>query len=211
MLEVLVAAVFSPNSNNHSPNLPSKRCIILYREAIHMKLGIGIAALALATAIGAPVFAASQSPTAPKPPKAAFKQLQALAGNWEGKDSDGGAAKTKFEIVAAGTAVMETISPTGMGMEDMLTLYSIDGDSIVLVHYCPTNNQPRMKATPGTGEVRELTFEFQGAGNLPSEETGHQHKLVIQFEDADHITETWTWRSKGKDTPMIFHFARKKD
>ena len=88
---------------------------------------------------------------------------------------------------------------------------SLDGDSIVLVHYCPTNNQPRMKATPGTGEVKELAFEFQGAGNLPSEATGHQHKLVIQFEDADHITETWTWRSKGKDTPMVFHFARKKN
>jgi len=129
---------------------------------------LGIALLALATAIAAPIFPAGQ------PAKAAFKQLQALAGNWEGKDSDGGAAKTKFEIVAAGTAVMETISPTGMGMEDMLTLYSIDGDSIALVHYCPMNNQPRMKATPGAGEVKELTFAFQGAGNLPSEETGHK-------------------------------------
>ena len=170
-----------------------------------MRFNIVAAALALVTAICAPVFSASEAP------KAAFKQLQALAGNWEGKDSDGGAAKTKFEVVAAGTAVMETISPTGMGMEDMLTLYSIDGDSIVLVHYCPTNNEPRMKATPGTGDVKELTFAFQGAGNLPSEETGHQHKLVIQFEDADHITETWTWRSKGKDTPMVFHFTRKKN
>jgi hypothetical protein len=170
-----------------------------------MRFLIATVVLALAISIGAPVFPAGQ------PPRAAFKQLQALAGNWEGKDSDGGAAKTKFEIVAAGTAVMETISPTGMGMEDMLTLYSIDGASIVLVHYCPTNNQPRMKATPGTGEVKELTFEFQGAGNLPSEATGHQHKLVIQFDDADHITETWTWRAKGKDTPMVFHFARKKD
>ena len=163
------------------------------------------AVLALVTAISAPIFSAGE------PPKAAFKQLQALAGNWEGKDSDGGAAKTKYETVAAGTAVMETISPTGMGMEDMLTLYSIDGDSIVLVHYCPTNNQPRMKATPGPSEVKQLTFAFQSAGNLPSEETGHQHKLVIQFEDADHITETWTWRSKGKDTPMVFHFTRKKN
>lgn len=170
-----------------------------------MRFRIVTAVLLLATAICTPAFSAGEAP------KAAFKQLQALAGDWEGKDSDGGIAKTKFEIVAAGTAVMETISPTGMGMEDMLTLYSIDGDSIVLVHYCPTNNQPRMKATPGTGEVKELTFAFQGAGNLPSEETGHQHKLVIQFEDADHITETWTWRSKGKDTPMIFHFTRKKN
>ena len=125
-----------------------------------MRFRIVTATLALVTSICAPAFSAGEAP------KAAFKQLQALAGNWEGKDSDGGAAKTKFEIVAAGTAVMETISPTGMGMEDMLTLYSVDGDSIVLVHYCPTNNQPRMKATPGAGEVKELTFAFQGAGNL---------------------------------------------
>ena len=60
---------------------------------------------------------------------------------------------------------METISPTGMGMEDMLTLYSVDGDSIVLVHYCPTNNQPRMKATPGAARSEGITFAFQGAGN----------------------------------------------
>src|SRR5271169_1798415 len=122
-----------------------------------MRFGIVTVVLAAVAAIGNPVFSAAD------PPKAAFKQLQALAGDWEGKDSDGGAAKTKFEIVAAGTAVMETISPTGMGMEDMLTLYSVDGDSIALVHYCPTNNQPRMKATPGAGDVKELTFDFRGA------------------------------------------------
>jgi hypothetical protein len=169
-----------------------------------MKIRMNTAAFVCAALICAPVYPAGA------PPKAAFKQLQALAGDWEGKDEQGGAAKTKFEVVAGGTAVMETISPIGMGMEEMLTLYSIDGDSIALVHYCPTNNQPRMKSTPGTGEVKELTFAFQGAGNLPSDATGHQHKLVIQLEDADRITETWTWRSKGKDTPMIFHFTRKK-
>jgi len=170
-----------------------------------MKIRTRVIVFIFAGLVCSPLFAAAG------PPKAAFKQLQSLAGNWEGTDDQGGAAKTNFKIVAAGTAVMETISPTGMGMEDMLTLYSIDGDSIALVHYCPTNNQPRMKATPGAGDVKELTFDFRGAGNLPSEETGHQHKLVIQFEDANHITETWTWRSKGIDTPMVFHFARKKN
>ncbi|MGA8144892.1 MAG: hypothetical protein WB987_13475 [Candidatus Acidiferrales bacterium] len=169
-----------------------------------MKMWTSTIAFVCAVLICAPIFPAGG------PPKAAFKQLQSLAGDWEGKDEQGGAAKTNFKIVAAGTAVMETISPTGMGMEDMLTLYSVDDESIVLVHYCPTNNQPRMKATPGAGEVKELTFAFHGAGNLPTEATGHQHKLVIRFEDADNITETWTWRAKGKDTPMVFHFARKK-
>jgi hypothetical protein len=142
--------------------------------------------------------------------KAALEKLKSLAGDWEGKDNMDMAAKTNFKVMVSGTTVMETLSPTGMGGEDMVTLYTIDGDSIRIVHFCPTNNQPRMRATPGPGEIKELTFEFQGAGNLPDESVGHQHKLVLQFDDADHITETWTWRAKGKDTLMVIHFTRKK-
>jgi hypothetical protein len=142
--------------------------------------------------------------------KTAFAKLQTLAGDWEGKDDMNMPAKTNFKVIVSGTTVMETLSPTGMGGEDMVTLYTIDGDAIRIIHYCPTNNQPRMRATPPAGEIKELTFEFQGAGNLPDESVGHQHKLVLRFDDADHITETWTWRAKGKDTPMVIHLARKK-
>jgi hypothetical protein len=142
--------------------------------------------------------------------KAAFLKLQSLAGDWGGKDDMGMPAKTNFKVMISGTTVMETLSPTGMGGEDMLTLYTMDSDSIRIVHYCPTGNQPRMRAIPAAGDIKVLTFEFRGAGNLPDESVGHQHKLVLQIDDADHITETWTWRAKGKDTPMLIHFTRKK-
>jgi hypothetical protein len=147
---------------------------------------------------------------APKTPvELAFGKLQALAGDWSGKDEHGGAVTSRFEPVAGNTAVMESLKMADMG-EDMLTLYSVDQNSIVLMHYCPTNNQPKMRATPGTGAVQELVFSFEGAGNLPDTSAGHEHKLVIQFEDMDHITERWTWRRAGKDTEMVFHLARTK-
>jgi len=139
----------------------------------------------------------------------AFKKLQSLAGDWEGKDEKGKAAKTSFKAIVSNTAVLETLSPSDM--EDMVTVYTLDGDGIVLVHFCPTNNQPRMRVVPTTDDVKELAFDFQGAGNLPSPNAGHQHHLVIRFEDADHITETWTWRQNGMDMPMVFHLARKKN
>ena len=142
------------------------------------------------------------------PSESAFKKLQSLAGQWEGKDAHGMAAKTSFEVLASGTAVLEKLDASGM--EEMITLYSIDRDGIALVHYCPTNNQPRMRVVPSSGDVKELSFDYQGAGNLKSPETGHQHHLVLRFEDENHITETWTWREGDKDTPMVFHFARKK-
>lgn len=139
---------------------------------------------------------------------AAFKKLQSLAGDWEGKDEKGRPVKTTFKSIVSNTAVMETLSPSGM--EQMVTVYSLDGDGIALVHFCPTNNQPRMRANPEADDARELTFNFQGAGNLLSPEVGHQHHLVIRFEDNDHITETWTWRQNGMDMPMVFHLSRKK-
>ena len=138
----------------------------------------------------------------------AFKKLQSLAGEWEGKDEKGRPVKTAFKCIVSNTAVMETLSPTGM--EEMVTVYSLDGDGIALVHFCPTNNQPRMRANPDGDDTKELVFSFQGAGNLPSPEAGHQHHLVLRFEDDDHITETWTWRQNGMDMPMVFHLTRKK-
>lgn len=138
---------------------------------------------------------------------AGFKKLQTLAGEWEGKDEHGMDVKTSFKVVATNTAVMETLAPSGM--DEMVSLYSVDQDSIALVHYCPTNNQPRMRATPDSDDIKELVFEFQGAGNLKSPSEGHQHHLVIRFEDANHITETWTWRANEKDTLMVFHLTRK--
>ena len=63
---------------------------------------------------------------------------------------------------------------------------------------------------PDSDEIKELSFDFEGAGNLKSPSTGHQHHLVLRFDDADHLTETWTWREADKDIPMLFHFTRKK-
>jgi hypothetical protein len=156
---------------------------------------------ALLAIAAAPSLAATHS-------EAAFKKLQSLAGDWEGKDEHGMPVKTSFQVLASRTAVIETLSPTGM--EEMVTLYSIDDEGIALVHYCPTNNQPRMRVVPQSDDIKELSFDFQGAGNLKSPSTGHQHHLVLHFDDDNHITETWTWRQDGKDIPMVFHLARKK-
>ncbi len=150
----------------------------------------------------APLFADSTS-------ESAFKKLQSLAGDWEGKDGKGKPVKTNFKPIVSGTAVMETLAPTGM--EDMVTVYTLDGDGIALVHFCPTNNQPRMRVVPASSDPKELVFDFVSAGNLPSPATGHQHHLVIRFEGSDHISETWTWRQGDMDMPMVFHLDRKKN
>src|SRR5215467_2555241 len=110
-----------------------------------------IFAAVLAFAVALPLLAAGHS-------AAVFKKLQSLAGDWEGKDEHGMPAKTTFKVLISDTAVMETISPSGM--EEMMTVYSVDGDGIALVHYCPTNNQPRMRALPGAGDLMRMELNF---------------------------------------------------
>jgi hypothetical protein len=136
----------------------------------------------------------------------AFQKLQALGGDWEGKDDAGKMAKTQFRLVAGNTAILETLAMSGM--EEMLTLYSIDGDGIALVHYCPTNNQPHMRAIPTSAVLKDLVFSFQSATNLPDPSIGHEQKMVLQFDGPDRIVERWTWRKNGKDTEMIYYFTR---
>ncbi len=145
--------------------------------------------------------------SATSPATSGFRKLQSLSGRWEGKDERGNAVETEFRSVAAGTAVLENL--TASGMDEMLTLYSRDRESILLTHYCPTNNQPRMRAVPQTSEIRQLVFSFQDAGNLPNLAVGHEHKLVIDFIDNDHLTERWTWRRDGHDADVVYYFARK--
>jgi hypothetical protein len=167
-----------------------------------MKIGaMATAVLTVGTILPRPALAGTYADVA-------FKKLQALSGEWEGKDGKGKPAKTSFKVIVSNTGVLETLSPGDM--EQMVTVYSMDGDGIALIHFCPTNNQPRMRAAPTSDDVKELVFDFQSAGNLPSPNAGHQHHLVIRFEDADHFTEAWTWRENGMDMPMVFHFSRKK-
>ncbi|HEV3057074.1 MAG TPA: hypothetical protein VGY48_02450 [Vicinamibacterales bacterium] len=151
-------------------------------------------------------FQVARAGAAPPTVADSFRQLRSLAGDWRGTDEHGQAVRSTFQLIASGTAVMETLAPSGM--EEMVTLYSVDRDAITLVHFCPTNNRPRMRAIPRPGQPASLVFEFQDAGNLESLEEGHEHKLVIDFKDQDHVDEHWTWRRAGADTEMIFRLAR---
>ena len=89
----------------------------------------------------------------------AFKKLQSLTGDWQGKDESGAEVRSNFKLMISNTVVMETLNASGM--EEMLTLYSVDGNGISLLHYCPTNNQPHMRAIPSSGNVNQLIFSFQ--------------------------------------------------
>src|SRR5438270_3113791 len=73
----------------------------------------------------------------------AFDQLKSLVGEWEGTNG-GGPVKVTYTLVANGTALMERLQPANE--PDMITMYSADGDHVVVTHYCSGVNQPQMVA-----------------------------------------------------------------
>src|SRR5207302_4729156 len=102
--------------------------------------------------------------------KAAFARLKSLAGEWEA-DTSMGKSHVTYEVIAGGATVLEreTIS----NMHDMLTAYHLDGDRLLLTHYCMAGNQPRMQALGYDNKTGELRFEFLEATNLASPQAGH--------------------------------------
>jgi hypothetical protein len=101
-------------------------------------------------------------------PRAAFEQMKALAGQWQGHVTtpDGPAAAVVYELTANGSAVTEKLFP-GTSHE-MLSVYFMDGKDLVLTHYCAMANQPRMKLVRASANPTTLTFDFVGGTNHSS-------------------------------------------
>ena len=134
-----------------------------------------------------------------------FEQIKALSGSWEGKTSGGGPVQVSFRATAMGSAVMSEIR----GKEDMITMFNLDGERLLMTHYCGAGNQPCMTAT-ASPDGKTITFDFLDATNLASPEAGHMHHVVISVLDANHHTEEWNYVDHGKEMKEVFDLHRKR-
>jgi hypothetical protein len=136
----------------------------------------------------------------------ALDHFKAMEGTWVGKGAHGETSEVTYRLIAGGTSVMADIK---MGDEAMTSLYYVDGGRLLMTHFCPSNNQPRMVAVVSP-DGKTVTFDFLDATNLASPQAGHMHKAVYSFTDADHYNEDWTWKHEGKDAHFQFEMERKK-
>jgi hypothetical protein len=136
-----------------------------------------------------------------------FETLKALTGNWEGKNNQGQTLRVDFRETAGGSALLSEIH--GEGPENMISMFHLDGDRLLMTHYCGAGNQPRMKATLAP-DGKSVIFDFIDATNLASADAGHMHHVVFAMPDADHHTEEWTFLDHGKEMKEMFTLQRAK-
>lgn len=138
--------------------------------------------------------------------KATFDHLKSLNGMWEGKANSDRSVKIVFRPTSGGSALMSEI----LGDEDMVTMFHLDNNRVLMTHYCGAGNQPRMQAN-ASPDGKTITFSFIDGTNMASPKTGHMDHLVITMPDADHHTEDWTFvQEDGKQMKEHFELARVK-
>ncbi|HEX3106603.1 MAG TPA: hypothetical protein VHQ22_19355 [Terriglobales bacterium] len=138
-----------------------------------------------------------------------FDTMKSLTGNWEGKDSQGGAVQVSNRVTAGGSAVVSEIKTNMHGKaEDMISMINMDGDRLLLTHYCAAGNQPRMQATLSP-DGKSITFSFVDATNLASPDAPHMKSVTFNFIDDNHHTEEWHFAVQGREMVERFDLQRK--
>jgi hypothetical protein len=139
--------------------------------------------------------AASAQTNEPTNATVALEKLNTLAGRWEASTTIGTAIAT-YEVVSGGTAVLEDLSIPGQ--HNMIAVYYVDQNRVLLTHDCDRGNQPRMQASGLDATTNSIDFHFLDVTNLAEPDAMHMHEVVINFNGPNEIAEHWTMFQDGK-------------
>jgi hypothetical protein len=134
-----------------------------------------------------------------------FDLLKGMEGNWVGKNSQGQSIEVSFRSTAGGSALMSEIH--GHGPENMVSMFHMDGDRLIMTHYCGAGNQPRMKIV--SSDAKSVSFEFFDGTNIGPGE-GHMQRVTLAQPDANHHTEEWVFLNHGNEMKEVFTLERVK-
>jgi len=145
--------------------------------------------------------------------KKSFDSLKTLAGSWEGRittqppqpEVQGKPVEIQLRVTSMGNALMHD-ARVGDRPDNPITMLYLDGDRLMLTHYCDAGNRPRMVARSSDGK----TVEFEFLDVAGSTEYGHMHHAVFTFIDADHHTEDWTFMVGENHVQAHFDLHRVK-
>jgi hypothetical protein len=133
--------------------------------------------------------------------------VKSLEGTWETAPVEGQKHVTEFHVSSRGSAVREIMDP--QGDHEMTNMYHLDGNSLVLTHYCAAGNQPRMVATEKKGNT--IAFRLDSVSDLKAPEELFMGEMTLEVLDRDHIAQHWrSFRGDQVDHEIHFAYTRRK-
>jgi hypothetical protein len=137
-----------------------------------------------------------------------FDKMKTLAGSWEGHvttvpvaaDIEGKLMHVSLRVTSMGNVLMHEMTGAG-SPDDPISMLYLDGDRLLLTHYCDAGNRPRMA---GKMSPDGKTVEFDFLDVAGSTQYGHMDHAVFTVIDANHHTEDWIYMMPG-DKPVHGH------
>ena len=174
----------------------SPRLVVWFRMSLWvMLLGVIGGGGALATRAFAERDAKSEHQVTSSPD---FDRIKALVGTWQGTAEHSGETHplhVAYQLTAGGSAVKETLFQDTP--EEMLTVYHMDGDRLIMTHYCMLGNQPRMVSVEDD-LPNVIQFSFLDGRNLDPKKDPHMGRVVMKFENDDRLIADWTLIKDGQ-------------
>lgn len=145
-----------------------------------------------------------------------FDTLKTLAGSWDGRVTtvppmpdmgNNTLMQVSLRVTSRGNALVHEMKAAGQAddptrYDHPVTMLYLDGDRLLLTHYCDAGNRPRMAArTSPDGKRIEFDFVDLSGGT----QNGHMDHAVFTIVDANHHIEDWTYIMPG-DKPVRAHF-----
>lgn len=137
-----------------------------------------------------------------------FDKMKTLAGSWEGQVTsippdpsiENKHVQATLRVTSMGNALVHEMTAEGRPDHPVTMLY-LDGDRLLLTHYCDAGNRPRMvgKMSPDGNNVEFAFLDVSGGTQY-----GHMDHAVFTVIDANHHTEDWTYMQPG-DKPVHAH------
>ncbi|HTM37909.1 MAG TPA: hypothetical protein VL156_14250 [Terriglobales bacterium] len=153
----------------------------------------------------------SQNRPAPSEAQKSFTELKTLAGSWKGQvtinppmpDMGNSNVEVSWRITSRGNALVHEMKEDGKPSDptkydNPVTMFYLDGNRLLLTHYCDAGNRPRMVARTSP-DGKTVEFDFLDVSGSTS--YGHMQHAVFTMVDENHHLEDWTFLMPG-DKPV---------
>ena len=133
-----------------------------------------------------------------------FDRLKGLVGTWTTAERgrSGSEQAATFKMAGGGRVLVLEMGGT------LSDAYHLDGDKLMLTHYCGSGNQPRMRVREIDG--RHIAFEMFDITNLANPQSYHTTHLDVVFVSPDRVDLTYHGTSGGRESTQVIQLTRKK-